>query len=430
MRILIKGGRLIDPANDIDGTHDLYIADSHVVAVGDGPTGFHADSVIDASGCNVIPGLIDLRARLREPGQDHKASIESETRAAASGGITTLCLPPDTNPVIDTPAVVELIARRNDEAGYARVMPLGALTRGLKGEQLSEMLALKNAGCVGISNALAPILNQQIMRRAMEYAANTGLTLFIHPEDPVMAQRGCAHEGAVSTRLGLAGIPEAAETMAVAQHLMLVELTGVRTHFCDISTAHALRMIKRAQHDGLPVTCDVTTHHLHLIDIDIGYFDSNCHVRPPLRSQRDREALRQGIADNSISAICSDHQPHDADAKLAPFAMTEPGISGLETLLPLSLRLAEDGDASLSEIIAHLTIQPAEILGLKLGQLGVGSVADVCIYDPQHSWTFASDEMLSAGHNSPFNGWSLKGCVTHTLLGGKLAYELRDIPTL
>ena len=422
-QIQIRGGHLIDPANNIDAQQDIFISAGKISGIGKAPAGFKAEQVIDAKGLHIIPGLVDLRARLREPGMEHKATIASETAAAAAGGITTLCIPPDTYPVIDTPAVVELIHRHNEQAGFCRVIPLGALTAGLAGEQISEMQTLKLAGCAGFSNALMPMQNNQVMRRAMEYAASFDLTLFVHPEDVVLAQNGCVHEGAISTRLGLAGIPEAAETLAVAQLLILVEMTGVRLHLCQVSTQRAINMIKRAQHDGLPISVDVTTHHLHLTDMDIAYFDTNCHVRPPLRTQRDRDGLRQGLKDETIQVICSDHQPHDLDAKLAPFAESESGISALETLLPLSLRLVEDGVLTLSETIDRITRQPAMILGLNVGQLGIGSSADVCIYDPAACWTVSADTLTSRGQNSPFMGWELKGQVSHTLLAGKLVYQ-------
>ena len=427
MRLHIKNGHVIDPANQLDGPLDLFIADGQIVAHGQAPDGFKADQTIDASKLNVIPGLIDLSARLREPGLEHKGTIASETRAAAAGGITTLCMPPDTNPIIDTPAIAELIHQLAEEAGYADVVTLGALTLQLAGEQLSEMAELHDEGeCVGISNALAPVSNTLIMRRAMEYAASCDLTVFLHACDPGLSNNGCAHEGAISTRLGLPGIPESAETVAVSRELMLIEQTGVRAHFCQLSSAQAIHMIARAQYDGLPVTADVAVHQLHLTDMDLGYFNSQCHVIPPLRSQRDRDALRQGLANGSITAICSDHQPHDADAKLAPFSETEPGISGLETLLPLSLRMADDGILSVSDVISKLTWHPATILGLDEGHLGTGAQADICIYDPHQHWTVTADTLLSHGKNTPFMDWELKGRVTHTLLNGNVVYQLND----
>ncbi len=423
MRLRLHGGRVIDPANQLDSPLDLWIADGCIAAVGRAPDGFQTDREIDVSGRIVCPGLVDLRAHLREPGEEHKATIASETAAAASGGITTLCCPPDTAPVIDTPAVATLIQQRARAAGLVRVLPIGALTQSLQGERISEMGALKAAGCVGVSNARHPIGNTLVMRRAMEYAATHDLTVFLHAEDPWLRNNGCVHEGQVSTRLGLPGIPEAAETVAVARDLALIRQTGVRAHFSQLSTAEAVRMVARAQFDGLPVSADVSAHHLHLTEIDLGYFDSQCHVHPPLRTERDRDALRTGLAKGTLLAVCSDHQPHDSDAKCGPFAETAPGISGLETLLPLSLRLVQDGILPLSELIARLSLQPARLLGVDAGTLSVGSPADVCVFDPEEYWDVNPAKMVSRGRNTPFTGWQLQGRVDWTLYKGKITFE-------
>jgi dihydroorotase len=424
MRIAIKNGHLIDPRNQIDTHLDLYIADGKVAAVGTAPDGFSADQTIDASNCIVCPGFVDLCARLREPGLENKGTITSETRAATAGGITSLCIPPDTNPVIDSPAVVEWIYRANQDANFCRVHALGALTQGLQGERLSEMAHLKQAGCVGVSNIMQHSDNPLVLRRALEYAASIDMTVFLQTQVSALSNSGVAHEGAVSLRLGLAGIPEAAETQAVANYLMLVEQTGARVHFCRLSTARAIRMIGRAKYDGLNITADVAAHQLHLTEMDLGYFNSLCHVIPPLRTQRDQEALREAVSDDRIEAICSDHQPHDLDAKLAPFADTEPGISSLETLLPLSLRLITAKQLGLSALVERLSTTPAEILNIDAGHLSVGANADVTIFDPIHDWVLTADNMLSRGKNTPFLGWALQGRVTHTLLGGKLVYQL------
>ena len=423
MHILIHNGHVIDPANNIDSTQDIAIENGRIIAAGQIPDGFKAEHSIDASGLIVCPGLIDLRAHLREPGQEHKATIASESYAAARGGITTLCCPPDTQPVIDTPAVATLIRDQAAAAGKTHVLPLGALTQGLAGEQLSAMHALKEAGCVGVSNAMSPLGNSLILKRAMEYAATHHLTVFLHAEDSALADNGCIHHGAVGTRLGLPGIPTAAETVAVASTLALVEETGARVHFSMLSTARAVRMIARARFDGLPVSADVSAHHLHLTEIDVLDFDSRCHVRPPLRSQRDRDGLREGLRDGTITAICSDHQPHEADAKLAPFSATETGISALETLLPLALQAAADSHISRRDIIASLTRGPANILGIDAGTLSVGATADICIFDPDSFWTLSENNMLSQGHNTPFLDWELKGQVRYTLLNGLCVFE-------
>ena len=426
MKIAITGGHVIDPANNVDGQHDLFIDENgFIVGVGAAPAGFRAEQTLDAGGKLVFPGLIDLRARLREPGLEYKATMESETRAAVCAGITTLCCPPDTYPVIDTPAMAQMIQQRAWRFGLAFVHPLGALTQGLQGRLLTDMVALDEAGCVGFSNALEPVTDTLVMRRAMEYAASFDLTVFLHPEDPWLRNSGCMHEGEVSTRLGLPGIPEAAETAGVARDLTLVEQTGVRAHFCQLSSARAVAMVAAAQEQGLAVSADVTAHHLHLTEHDIGFFNTQCHVLPPLRASRDRDGLRQALKDGTISAICSDHQPHEPDAKLAPFAESEPGISGLETLLPLTLRLVDQGLLNLVEAIALLTSKPAQILGIDAGHLGIGATADLCILDPEARWIQSLDRFTSRGHNSPFLGWDFRGAVTHTMVGGKLVFEGR-----
>jgi dihydroorotase len=422
-RIRITGGRVVDPAQGLDQVLDVCIANRRIAALGEAPD-FKAEETLDASGLVVCPGLVDLRAHLREPGEEHKATIASEVEAAAAGGVTTLCCPPDTDPVIDTPAVAELIKVRADAADRAWVLTLGALTQGLAGTHLSEMAALKRAGCVGVSNALSPLANSLVLRRALEYAATFELTVFIHPRDAALAGDGCAHEGAVGTRLGLPGIPEAAETAGLARDLVLIEQTGVRAHFTLLSTARAVEMVADAQARGLPVTADVAAHHLHLTEMDVMDFDAQCHVQPPLRTQRDRDGLRRGLASGVIGAICSDHQPHEPDAKLNPFCATEPGISGLETLLPLGLRLVVDGLLDLPALIERLSTTPARILGQPLGTLREGTRADLCLLDPDRRWTVETSRLLSRGHNTPFEGWELHGRVIHTVFRGERAYSL------
>ncbi|MDG4549990.1 MAG: dihydroorotase [Candidatus Contendobacter sp.] len=420
MHILIQGGRVIDPAHHIDTVADLFVAVGRIAGLGQPPAGFKAECVIDARSRIVCPGLIDLCARLREPGQEHKATIASETRAAAAGGVTTLVCPPDTDPVIDEPAVVELIRRRAEAAGHARVLTLGALTHRLRGERLAEMAALKEAGCVGIGDGGRPVTNIRVLRRALEYAATFGLTVFLTPLDPELGA-GLAHDGPIATRLGLPGIPAAAETGAIARDLELIRDLGVRAHFGRLSCARSVELVARAQAEGLPVTADVAVPYLHLTETDLAGFDSRCHVRPPLRGSRDRDALRAGLASGALSALCSDHQPHEPDAKEAPLGDTEPGISGLDTLLALGLRLAREGVLPLPTLIARFTQGPARILGLDLGHLGVGAPADVCVFDPDADWRAAA--LRSRGQNTPFIGWELPGRVTHTLLEGRVVHE-------
>lgn len=420
MKILIQNGRIIDPANQIDQIGDLQIADGFIQPL---TAEFTPERTIDASGKIVCPGLVDLRARLREPGEKHKGSIRSESRAAAAGGVTTLAVPPDTTPPIDSSAVVELIRHKAEVVGQAEVLPIGALTKGLNGEQLSNMGALKRSGCSAISNAQQPLSNSLVMRRAMEYAATHDLTLLLHPEDPWLRNSGCAHEGSISTRLGLPGIPDAAECAGVARDLVLIQQTGVRAHFCGLSSRSALEMITRAQQDGINITADVAAHHLYLTEMDIGNFNSLCHVHPPLRTERDRDGLIAGVCNGTIQAICSDHQPHDEDAKAAPFEETEPGISGVETLLPLTLRLTQTENLSLSDALALVTHRPAEILRIDAGTLSTGTLANVTLFDPEAWWSVTPATLQSAGKNSPFLNWELQGRVTHTLLNGQIIHD-------
>jgi len=422
-KISIRNGRLIDPANSIDAERDLHIADGRVAAVGAAPAGFRADRTLDARGLIVCPGLVDLCARMREPGLEQKATIASETAAAAAAGITTLCCPPDTQPVVDTPAVAQLIAQTAERRGKARVIPAGALTQGLQGEQISEMAALKHAGCPVMSHAERPIKNTLVERRAMEYATTYGLTVFLRPEDRHLRDRGCVHEGRVATRLGLPGIPEAAETVALARDLALAEQTGARVHFRCLSTGRATEMLARALLRGVRASADVNAHQLFLTEEDIDGFDSNCHVSPPLRTMEDREALRAAVAGGDVSAICSDHQPHEEDAKLAPFPDTAPGISALETLLPLTLRLVAEQVMDLPTAIARVTAGPAEILGLPYGRLDEGRAADVCVFDPSPLWVPGESTLVSQGRNTPFVGRELAGQVSWTLLAGRIVFR-------
>jgi dihydroorotase len=421
--ISILGGRVVDPVNNIDQVTDLHIAGGNILAVGESPQDFAPYLTIDASGKVVCPGLIDLCTSLREPGAEHKATIASETAAAVSGGITTLSCPPDTLPVIDTPAVTGQIRHKARKAGYCRLLPQGALTKSLNGEHLSEMAALKAAGCIAVTNSYVPLVSTQVQRRAMEYAATFGLLTIIRPEDHTLSNHGCAHEGKVADRLGLPGIPEAAETVAVARDLALAETTGAVIHFHALSSASAARTMAWAKREGRCVSADVAVHQLHLTEMDLEGFDSRYHVKPPLRTDRDRDGLREAVAKNVIEAITSDHQPHEADAKASPFPDTEPGISGLETLLPLTLKLVEQGVMDLSSAIARLTCGPARILGLPLGTLTPGQAADICIYDPEARWFLEAEKLLSSGKNTPFHGWEMPCRVTHTLLKGRLVYH-------
>lgn len=422
--LVIQGGRVIDPANGIDQQADLYVQNGKVAAIGEAPAGFEAQQTIDASGQIVVPGLIDLCAHVREPGYTQKGTIASETGAAVAGGITTLVTPPDSKPIVDTPAVAELILDRAEAAGNARVLPMGALTQGLNGEQLAPMHALHSSGCVAFSNMRRPVSNSLTLMRALEYAATHDLLVQFQPQDSTLVGKGVMHDDTTSSRLGLDGIPEAAETVEVARCLLLVEQTGVRAHFGQLTCERSVKMVQGSRDRGLPVTCDVAIHHFFLTDENVSGFDSNFYVNPPLRSQLDRAGLRQALLADEIQAICSDHQPHEAAAKQAPFASTEPGIAGLETLLPLALLLVEQGMADLPQIIEKLTSGPAKILGQEhIGNLSAGSAADICIFDPEARWALTEENSRSAGHNTPFMNYELKGQVTATVFAGELVYQ-------
>jgi dihydroorotase len=428
MKILIKGGRVIDPASKLDRTCDIAIAAGRIVSIGDAGS-FSAAKVVDASGCIVVPGLVDLAARLREPGHEHEGMLESEMAAAVAGGVTSLVCPPDTDPVLDEPGLVEMLRFRAEKLHQARVFPLGALTRRLEGEVLTEMVELTEAGCVGFSQAEVPISNTQVLQRAFQYASTFGYPVWLRPQELHLG-RGVAASGPLATRLGLPGVPVAAETIALHTILELVKATGARVHLCRLSSADGVELVRQAKQQKLPVTCDVSINSLHLIDHDIGYFDSRARLNPPLRQQRDRDALRAALADGTIDALVSDHTPVDEDAKTLPFGEAEPGATGLELLLPLALRWGEEGKAGLLRALSVVTSAPARVLGASLGtlqasvgQLASGAVADVCVFDPQAEWTVAAEGLRSQGKHTPFAGWPLRGRVRCTIAAGQLAYE-------
>ena len=423
MKLEILNGHLVDPANDMDQVADVFMADGKIAAVNKPPVAWEADHTINAANKLVLPGLVELSASLRQPGQEHKATIRTETKAAAAAGITSLACLPTTSPVVDSPAQVELIEQLSQDSGHCRVHVIGALTKGLKGENLSEMAALKAAGCAGVTNVLHPLKSSLVLRRALEYASSQALTVFTYPLDHDLANHGCVHEGLTSLRLGLPGIPAAAETAALAVHLALIEELNVRTHFCRLTTQRAVSMIARARDDKLPVTADTSILHLFLTDQDIQDFDGLCHNMPPYRTKLDREGLRMGVRDGTLCAICADHQPHEIEAKLAPFQSTEPGSSTLETLLPQVLQLVHENIISLNEAVRRVTQQPAEILGIAAGNLSVGAHADACVVDPDQDWTLSSETLQSRGKNTPLLGHRLKGRVMHTILGGKPVFQ-------
>ncbi|MEO6017467.1 MAG: dihydroorotase [Polaromonas sp.] len=428
MKILIKNGRMMDPASGFDAVCDIAIAGGRILSLQTPPGDFSPNKVIDATGCIVAPGLIDLSARLREPGYEHEGMLESELAAAVAGGVTSLVCPPDTDPVLDEPGLVEMLRFRAEKLHQTRVFPLGALTRGLKGEALTEMVELTESGCVGFSQAEVPLANTQVLMRALQYAASFGYSVWLRPQE-VYLGKGVAASGALATRLGLSGVPVAAETIALHVIFELVRATGARVHLCRISSAAGVALVAAAKAQGLPVTCDVSINSLHLTDTDIGYFDSRMRLDPPLRQQRDRDALRQGLADGTIDVLVSDHTPVDEDAKTLPFAEAEPGATGLELLLSLACKWGQD-DASLMRALAVLTSEPARVLGNALGtlqasagQLVKGGVADICIFDPSAEWTVDADALRSQGKHTPFSGYQLPARVRYTLVGGQVAYQ-------
>ena len=423
MKIEIRNGRVIDPRNGLDRAMTLYLADGCVAALGSAPSGWSANRTIDAKGLVVCPGLIDLSARLREPGFEYKATLESEMRAAVAGGVTSLACPPDTDPPLDEPGLVEMLKHRARSLDQAHVYPIGALTVGLQGAELTEMGELTEAGCVAFSQAEAPLTDTGVLLRAMQYAATFGHRVWLRPQDSYLAKGGVAHDGEVATRLGLAAIPPAAETIALATIFALVRLTGVHVHLCRLSTGEGVAMVRAAKADGLPVTCDVAVHHLHLCDIDIGWFDAQCRLIPPLRSTRDRAALRAGLRDGTNDLVCSDHTPVDDDAKQLPFGEAEPGATGLELLLPLALKWAAEDNVALAAALARITSRPAEVLGSPAGHLGVGAPADVCLFDAGTHWRVEPSALASQGKNTPFLGLEVPGKVRMTIVGGHVVYE-------
>ncbi len=426
-KILINNGRIIDPANETDCNGSIYIADGKIISTIQKTDDFSPDITINAEKQIICPGFIDLSVRLREPGYTQKGNIKSETHAAAAAGVTSLCIPPDTKPVIDTPAVIEYIKDKSEKAGYPQIYPIGALTQRLAGKELSSMFALKQAGCVAVSNATQALSDLLILRRAMEYAASHDLLVLYNADEKALSHNGCAHEGAFASHYGLPGIPSAAETVAVSQCLELAELTGCRLHFSQISCKGSVIKIQQAKKYGLNVSADVAIHQLHLTEHDMQPFDSAYHVIPPFRSKTDKMFLREGLANGTIDAICSNHQPHDIDAKLGAFPETEAGIASLETLLPLSLRLMHENALTLSQVIAALTQKPAQILGLKKGALTPGYHADICIFNPDKRWLINSDNWKSFGQNTPYWNKTMSGKVTHTLQAGKIIFNNQRI---
>jgi dihydroorotase len=425
MRVLIANGMIVDPVNRVERRGDIAIDGEQIVAVGQLPTGFKPDRTIDASGLIVAPGFVDLAARLREPGFEYKATLASELHAAVAGGVTTLVCPPDTDPPLDEPGLVEMLKRRAANLSLAHVHPLGAITAKLEGERLAEMNVLAAAGCVAFSQGDVPLVDTLLMWRALQYAATFNFAVWLRPQDSFLAKNGVAHDGEVATRLGLPGIPTIAETIALTTILRLVRESGARVHICRISSAESVDLIRAAKKAGLPITCDVAIHHLHFTDADIGFFDSHFHVVPPFRTARDRDALCRALADGTIDALCSDHTPVDEDEKQIPFGESEPGATGLELLLPLTLKWAKELKLPMSQALATITSAPARLLGLDAGTLSVGARADVCVFDPEAMVRVTPQWLRSQGKNTPFLGSELAGAVRYTLVNGAVVYSVR-----
>ncbi|MDR1275727.1 MAG: dihydroorotase [Candidatus Accumulibacter sp.] len=411
--VLIKNGRVVDPKNRVDRVADVFIDGGRIAAVGSPPQGFVPNTVIDARDRIVCPGLVDLSARL--------GALEPELSAAVGGGITVTACPPDTQPPLDEPGLVERLVRRSAALGLARVVPVGALTQQLAGERLAEMFSLHEAGCAAFSQVQYPIFDTQVLFRAMQYAATFGFAIHLQAQDPYLSRDGVAHDGEFASRRGLPGIPVCAETVAIATALVLAETTGARLHFGRLSSAAGVALVRKAKSAGLNVSCDVAIHHLHLSEDDIGYFDSHARFVPPLRSAEDRSALRDAAADGT-AALCSDHTPLDEDAKLLPFPDASPGASALELFLPLTLKWAEESALPLETALARVTCDPARILGIDAGELTVGRAADLCIFDPAETWRVSAETLCSDGKNTPFLGVELTGRVKATLIEGRVVF--------
>jgi dihydroorotase len=419
--ITISGGRIIDPASGLDEQKDLHIAHGKVQALGAATGGFTADETLDATGLWVLPGLVDLAARLREPGLKYRANLGSELQAAIHGGVTSLCMPPDTDPPLDEPGLVEMLGHRARQLHGTRLYPLGALTIGLRGEVITEMAQLTSAGCVGLSQPSRLPVDTQTLLRALQYAKTFDYTVWLHPQDAHIGREGVAHGGAVASRLGLSSVPATAETIALHTIFELIEHTGCRVHLCRLSTAKGVDLVAQAKQRGLPVSCDVAVHHLHMTDLDIGHFDSRLRVDPPFRGQRDRDALRRGLADGTIDAVCSDHTPVDDDNKHVPFAQAEPGVTAVELLLPLVVKWAREDDVPMTVALSRVTRDAAKVLNVPAGSLAVGQAADICLYNPDESWMVVPDALHSHCHHTPFSDIELHGRVVGAMVDGQNA---------
>ncbi len=414
--IEIRGGRVVDPASQFDDAASVFIQDEKILGIGQTPAGFTTDQVIDASGLVVAPGLVDLSARIA-------GNIDAELDAAAAGGVTTLVCPPDVDPIIDEPELAERIVRHAEDVSQVRVLPVGAMTQGLAGSMLAEMSLLRDAGCIAVSQGRGLPADTRVLWRALQYAASCDVPVWLQPAEFHLSKDGIAHDSALASRLGLAAIPVAAETMGMQNVLSLAWETGARVHFTQISSAEGVALLRAAQDDGLPVTGDVAVHALHLYEQDIGYFDPLTRFDPPLRGFEDREALRIGLAEGTIGAAVSAHTPRGVDVKRVPFAEAAPGATGIELLLSLTLAWGESLSLPLRRSLLPVTARAADILGVEAGRVAVGHRADLVLFDPDAVWTVQESELRSAGKLTPFLGRTLQGRVVKTLAGGQLVFE-------
>jgi len=423
--ILIKGGRIIDPSQAIDETGNILIEDGVIKSYPKTTKKFEKDpevSVINAKGKVVSPGFVDIHVHLREPGFEHKETIRSGCESAAAGGFTSIVCMPNTNPVNDNASVTEYILLKARTEGIVNVFPIGAITKGEMGETLAQIGEMFEAGCVGVSDDGMPVMNAKVMRHAMEYVQAFDIPVLSHAEDKNLSGKGVMNEGDVSTHLGLVGIPGASEDVMVSRDITVAELTGARLHICHVSTAGSVRLIRAAKKRGVKVTAEVTPHHFTLTDEAVNEYDTNAKMNPPLRSKKDREAVIEGLKDGTLDAIATDHAPHSEDEKKVEFDIAPFGIVGLETALPLSLKLVQDGALTLNQMISKLTDSPSGILNLGKGTLKIGSAADVVVFDPEKEITVDREKFRSKAKNCPFQGWKLNGSVLFTIVNGEVVY--------
>ena len=422
MSILIKNGRVIDPKNNVDAILDILVVNGKIADLNKNLDPKKAKQIIDASKKIVMPGIIDLQLNLREPGNQYKSTLESEMKAANAGGVTSMVCPPDTTPILDEPGLVKMLKNKSEVLKRGNVYPLGALTQKLNGKLLTEINDLYDSGCIGFSQAEKPIQDTEVLYRSFQYLSTFNLKAFLRAEDAYLSEKGIINAGEISTRLGLKGIQSISETTAINKILEIARLTKTKVHLNKISTADGLNLIKIAKKNGIDVTCDVSIHQIFLTDNDIGFFNTNCFLKPPLRKESDRLKIIESIVDGTIDAICSDHSPVNEDNKLKPFAESEHGASSVELLMPMIFKLAEEYKIDLSLLIDKITYQPANILEINKGNLSVNSDADICIFDPSYLWEVNSKTLISEGKNTPFMHQNFIGKVSSTIFNGNIVF--------